>query len=87
MDEETLSLEAHRRGQFQDLHTVRCAKCGKSILATSLRCSECGVHFQGEAQDFFHPSEQQNAHARRNWVVVTAIILLLIAVAGIFAAQ
>jgi hypothetical protein len=72
-----LSFDEHRRSRDDDDDTVRCARCGKTILATSLRCPECGVHFQGEAQDFIHPTERR-AHTKPNWVIVAAIVLLIV---------
>lgn len=72
-----LSFDAHRRRRDEDDDSVRCARCGKTILATSLRCPECGVHFQGEAQDFIHPSDRPST-AKPLWVIVAAILLLIV---------
>ena len=63
---------------------VSCARCGRSILATATRCPECGVHFQGEAQDFYHASERPRG-GRVGWlwlvVVLVLCVMLLIAFA------
>jgi predicted amidophosphoribosyltransferase len=72
-----LSFDEHRRRHEDDDDRVRCARCGKTILATSLRCPECGVHFQGEAQDFVRPSEQRVA-IKPLWVIVAAVLLLIV---------
>jgi hypothetical protein len=73
--DDILSFEDHRRRQDENASLVRCARCGKMILATATRCPECGVHFQGEAQDYVHPSEQPTG-GRPGWVVVLAVVLL-----------
>ncbi|HJZ54942.1 MAG TPA: hypothetical protein VKE74_08275 [Gemmataceae bacterium] len=78
MSDEPLSFEEHRKRQEENASTVRCAKCGKWIVATATRCPECGVHFQGEAQDFTHPSEQEaEGRGVPTWVHVIAALLLL----------
>jgi len=47
------------------------------ILTTAVRCPECGVHFQGEAGDFLHRSEQIAGAGRiQTWVFVVAVLLL-----------
>jgi uncharacterized C2H2 Zn-finger protein len=75
MRDDTLSFEEHRRRQDQNASLVRCARCGKMILATVTRCPECGVHFQGEAQDYLHPFERPTS-GHPGWVLVLAIVLL-----------
>jgi|GEM_PF-1947404 len=56
---------------------VRCARCGKLIPPRSIRCPQCKVHFQGEAQDFFHESErEENVRSSRTWIVVVAMLLI-----------
>ena len=78
MGDDILSFEDHRRHRDDD-DLVRCARCGKKILATVLRCPECGVHFQGEAQDFSHPSEGGKTD-RPLWIIIVALVLLFILV-------
>jgi predicted amidophosphoribosyltransferase len=75
MGDDILRFEDHRRRQDENASLVRCARCGKLILATATRCSECGVHFQGEAQDYLHSSERPSSgHAV--WIVVLVVVLL-----------
>jgi predicted amidophosphoribosyltransferase len=76
MSDDPLSFEQHRRRREENASLVRCARCGKSILVTLTRCPQCGVHFQGEAQDFSHESEQPAA-GRSLWFVAAAIVLLI----------
>jgi len=76
MSEEIYSFEEHRRRRDKNLDLVRCARCGKMILATATRCPECGVHFQGEAYDFEHPAERGGGRRLRGWVLLVAIVLL-----------
>lgn len=68
-----------RIDEFVTKTTILCAAPdgGKPILATSLRCPECGVHFQGEAQDFIHPSGRPS-NVKPLWVIVAAILLLIV---------
>lgn len=86
MPDEVLSFEDHQRRLDDNASVVRCARCGKWILATSTRCPECGVHFQGAAVEFTHASEAETS--RRSmpmWVVVMTAALLaavLLAVLG-----
>jgi hypothetical protein len=75
MGDDILSFEEHCRQQDKNPSLVRCARCGKLILATASRCPECKVHFQGEAQDFLHPSERPTA-SRAGWVAVVALVLV-----------
>lgn len=78
MDNETLNFEEHRRRLEEGADTVRCARCGGWITAAATRCPECGVHFQGEAQDFTHPSEMPQTSARLSpWIIAVAVLLLL----------
>ncbi len=81
MDDDILSFEEQRRRRDENASLVRCARCGKMILATATRCSECGVHFQGEAQDHLHPSERPTG-GRPGWVVLLAVVMLLVAIIG-----
>ena len=88
MDDEILSFEEHRARREDNASLVRCARCGKTILATASRCPECGVHFQGEAQDFLHPDERPISAWAKPWViaVITAglIVLLLLSMLGVW---
>lgn len=70
-----LNFEEHRRGREENEYLVRCVRCGKLIPATSNRCPECRVHFQGEAQDFLHPDEQPT-QSRLSWFVWIAVIVV-----------
>ncbi len=74
-DDNILSFSNHRRPDDDDL--VRCARCGKKILGTVVRCPECGVHFQSEASFFQHPSEVQKP-SKPFWGVVVAIVLVVV---------
>jgi len=77
VDDEPLSFEEHRRRREENAGPARCAKCGEWIVATATRCPGCGVHFQGEAQDFAHPSETAGAGGGpQGWVVAVAVMLL-----------
>jgi hypothetical protein len=83
MSDELLSFEEYRRRRDENPDRVRCARCGKSILATVIRCPECGVHFQGEAYEFTHPSQRGSGRTRtRRWVVAVAVVLLAALVLG-----
>ena len=75
MGDDILSFKDHRQRQDENASLVRCARCGKRILATATRCPECGVHFQGEAQDYLHPSEQPTGGCT-GWVVAVAFVVL-----------
>jgi hypothetical protein len=80
MSDDPLNFEEHRRRREEDASPVRCARCKKWIVATSTRCPACGVHFQGEAQDF-----AEDAEGRRGaptWVIVVAVLLLLAMLVG-----
>lgn len=77
MDDEPLNFEEHRRRREENASTVRCARCGEWIVATATRCPECGIHFQGEAQEFTHPSETPQTNAELPaWVIALAVLLL-----------
>jgi len=86
MSEQSFNFEEYRQRREENPSTVRCARCGKWIVATAARCPKCGVHFQGEAQDFIHPSEQLPKTRRAvGWVVAFAVLLvvaIVIAVLG-----
>jgi uncharacterized C2H2 Zn-finger protein len=76
VSDDVLSFEDYRRRRDENASLVRCARCGKRILATLTRCPECGVHFQGEAQDYLHPSERAGSRPR-HWLVAVAVLLLI----------
>jgi hypothetical protein len=77
-DDRPLSFEEHRRRRDDNPSLVPCARCGKGILATATRCPECGVHFQGEAQEFAHESEREPpVRGAPMWVLVLAVLLVL----------
>jgi hypothetical protein len=81
--EAIISFEEPRRRRDESPSPVRRARCGKMILATAIRCPECGVHFQGEAQDYLQPSEKPEGSGRRWWVVLLAVVLqVALALAG-----
>ena len=78
MSDEPLNFEEARRRRDENPSLVRCARCGKMIVATATRCPECGVHFQDEAQEFNHPSEESaESSGTARWVVILAVLLLL----------
>jgi hypothetical protein len=78
MSDDILNFEERRRERDEDLNLSRCAHCGKMIVATSIRCPECGVHFQGEAQDFTQADKSGGPRrARRTWVVAATVIIVL----------
>jgi hypothetical protein len=82
--EEPLSFEEHRRRRDDNPSLVPCVRCGKRILATATRCPECGVHFQGEAQEFTHESEREPSTAGAPvWVIVVAVLLVLAMLIGV----
>ncbi|HEV3440387.1 MAG TPA: hypothetical protein VG122_23740 [Gemmata sp.] len=84
MDDEPLSFEEHRRRRDENASTVRCSRCGERIVATAVQCPECGVHFQGEAQDFAHSSEQRVDDGKRpKWVIAVAVLLLVAMALGV----
>jgi hypothetical protein len=87
MADEPLNFEEHRRRREENASTVRCVRCRKWIVATATKCPECGVHFQGEAQDFA-PDEDASAGRRGTpWVIVLAILLLLAVLIGLLSVR
>lgn len=80
---EPLSFEEHRCRRDDNPSLVLCARCGKRILATATRCPECGIHFQGEAQEFTHESERKPKVGAPAWVIVLAVLLLLAMLIGV----
>ncbi|MDB5311138.1 MAG: hypothetical protein JWO38_5340 [Gemmataceae bacterium] len=84
MSDEPLNFEDHRRRREENASTVRCARCGKWIVATATRCPECGIHFQGEAQDFAAEGDPSPGSRRAPaWVVVIALLLMLAMLVGV----
>lgn len=81
MDDEPLNFEEHRRRRPADTDVVPCARCKKPIPAVSTRCPECGVHFSGAAEDFVQ--EGRGGRGTPTWVVVVAVVLLVVTVAGL----
>lgn len=78
LTDDVLSFDEHRRRLTESANTVRCAKCGEWILATAIRCPQCGVHFQGEAQDFVHRSGQSPRRLKLPvWVIIAAIVVVI----------
>ena len=78
MSDEPLSFEEHHRRRAENASTVRCARCGEWIVATATKCPECGVNFQGEAQDFAHPTEHDSsARLTPTWILAVAVLLLV----------
>ncbi len=64
---------------------VRCANCGKSIPAVATRCPDCRFDFHGEAQDFeYEADEEIRPHRLPMWVIITAVVLLMMMVLGVF---
>lgn len=83
-DDEPLNFEEHKCRRDRNPSLVPCAKCGKTIVATATRCPECGVHFQGEAQEFTHESEREPpTSGAPKWVVMIALLLLLAMLVGV----
>ena len=83
-DDEPLNFEEYRRKRDANPSLVPCAKCGKRILATATRCPECGVNFQGQAQEFTHGSEREPTTGNSpTWVIVLAALLLLAILVGV----
>ena len=77
MSDDVLSFEEHYRRREGNATLVRCARCGKMIMATATRCPECGVYFQREAQEFTHPSEREaGSKPVSGWWIVLALTLV-----------
>ena len=79
MSDDPLNFEEHRRRREENPSTVRCARCKEWIVATATKCPECGVHFQGEAQDF---ADAEEGSGSKTWVIVVAVLLLLAMLVG-----
>jgi hypothetical protein len=84
MSDEPLKFEEHRRRRDENASVIRCFRCKKWIVATATRCPECGVHFQGEAQDFSRENGKSGGSRSPTWVVVVAVLLLLTMPASVF---
>lgn len=83
-DDELLSFDDRRRQWEEDDNQVRCANCGKWILAVASKCPHCDINFRGEAQDFEYEADEELQHrGLPMWVILTAVILLLLMVLGI----
>lgn len=83
MDDGPLSFEDARRKRDDNASLVPCARCGKRVVATATRCSECGVHFGGQAQEFAHASANESPPAGApRWVVALAVLTLLALLVG-----
>jgi DNA-directed RNA polymerase subunit RPC12/RpoP len=70
---------------------VRCARCRKWIPAFSIRCPECGVRFEGQAQDYEGEEDEYRSVFYGTlggglplWIVLTALVLLALMILGIF---
>ncbi len=59
--------------------SVPCQRCLRPIPASSTTCPECGVHFQGWAEDF---TESRHSFLRQSTVryvlLATAVLLILL---------
>lgn len=82
MAKDIIRFAAHDRSQDDGDDEVKCARCGKMIPGDSLRCPKCGVHFQGQAQDYYHASEMPTT-GQPMWVIATAVVLLIFMIAVI----
>lgn len=84
MSDNLLNFEEHRRRREESPSLVRCAHCGEPILATVTRCPECGVHFQGEAYEFSHPSAlEQGDESGLSTRMLIFLLLLTALVLGV----
>lgn len=73
MSDEPLKFEEFRRRREKNVDLVACARCKKQILATTIRCPECGVHFTGAAEDFV---SDPRSRIWIGWIVLAAMLLL-----------
>lgn len=78
-------IDEYEEEENREEDYVRCARCRRWIPAFSTRCPECGVHFQGQAQDFDDEEEEYQRRGLPLWVIWTAIVLLVLSVIGVFA--
>ncbi len=72
MPDDVLKFDDHRR-QREDAGLVRCFRCSKMILGSVTRCPECGVHFDGAAEDFAVPSNLRS----RSWTIATILAVVI----------
>jgi hypothetical protein len=60
----TIDFEEARRRLEDDPTRVRCAHCGRWIVATEDRCAKCGTRFAGAAMQFTHEATDDLRLAR-----------------------
>lgn len=77
-DDGVLNFQSLRQRLDENANRVRCARCGKWILASDTTCPKCGVHFHGEAQDFSHGADRKPAKMRTLWIVAAIAALIAI---------
>ncbi len=82
MSDNHLNFEAHRRRRDANADLVPCAKCKRRIPALTTRCPECGVHFNGAAEDFVQ--EGGGDRGTPTWMVVLAVLLLMVVMTSLF---
>ncbi len=80
-DDGHLNFEEHRRKREQGRELVPCPRCYKKILSTSIRCPECGVHFDGEVYDFV---STPSGILSRTHIIVLIVLLLLTLLLSMF---
>ena len=80
-----IRLEDHRRrtpkrGPSKDVSgAVLCPRCRRPIPAASTTCPECGVHFQGWAEDFARSRLSfLRTNTGRSVLLVAAVLLMLV---------
>ena len=77
MSGEILPFDEHRRRRDEESQ-VRCAKCGRPIAATSIRCPYCCYSFSGVASSQHHaPLRIVEPDPQRLWLGVLAAVLLI----------
>jgi predicted amidophosphoribosyltransferase len=64
---------------------VPCAKCKALIAASTSQCPECGIHFDGAAEDFVDDRPVAWISPRRRWVKITALAILLLLLLSLMA--
>ena len=83
-----IRLEDHRRktpkrGPSRKVSgSVQCPRCQSAIPASFTTCPECGVHFQGWAEDFTPRQASFLRTPAARYVLLTASILLIIVMLG-----
>ena len=81
----TVDFTEAKRRHDEDPNKVKCPRCGEWIFARAKRCPRCGVHFQGEAFQFVHESDEliaERARRRRRVLIVAVTLLVLFAIAA-----